>query len=358
MAEPGSQARRGRNGRRADDLRDHRRPGEEDDLPGALPAGGAGQARVPDRRRRARRLERRASCASTPAKRSPTTVEDPDEDVFARLAARSPTSRATTPTPPPSSGSARRSARRSGRSSTSRCRPSLFATVVRGLGEAGLTENARVVIEKPFGHDLESARALNAELHEVLAEDQIMRIDHFLGKEPVMDITYLRFANSLLEPVWNRQHVAHRADDDGGGLRRGGPRPLLRPGRGAARRGPEPHPPGARPGRDGAAGRQPPRLDPRQEAGAVQGGAQRRPGALRARPVRRLPGRAGGGEGLDHRDLRRAGAGDRQLALERSAVLHPGRQGDAGEGDRGERRLQAPAAAGGGPGQGARGRTR
>ncbi len=87
--------------------------------------------------------------------------------------------------------------------------PSLFATVVEGLGEAGLTENARVVIEKPFGHDLASARALNAELCKVLEEDQILRIDHYLGKEPVMDITYLRFANSVLEPVWNREHVAH-----------------------------------------------------------------------------------------------------------------------------------------------------
>jgi glucose-6-phosphate 1-dehydrogenase len=87
--------------------------------------------------------------------------------------------------------------------------PSLFATVVQGLGKAGLTENAHVVIEKPFGHDLESAHELNAELCSVLREEQILRIDHYLGKEPVMDITYLRFANSMLEPVWNREHVSH-----------------------------------------------------------------------------------------------------------------------------------------------------
>jgi len=87
--------------------------------------------------------------------------------------------------------------------------PSLFATVVQGLGKAGLTENAHVVIEKPFGHDLASARELNAELCSVLREEQILRIDHYLGKEPVMDITYLRFANSMLEPVWNREHVSH-----------------------------------------------------------------------------------------------------------------------------------------------------
>jgi glucose-6-phosphate 1-dehydrogenase len=85
--------------------------------------------------------------------------------------------------------------------------PSLFGRVVEGLAGAGLTKGARVAVEKPFGHDLASARALNAELRTYLEEGQIYRIDHFLAKEPTMDILFLRFTNAIFEPFWNRDHI-------------------------------------------------------------------------------------------------------------------------------------------------------
>jgi glucose-6-phosphate 1-dehydrogenase len=85
--------------------------------------------------------------------------------------------------------------------------PSLFGEVVRGLAHANLTARARVVVEKPFGHDLASACALNEQLRGLLDEPQIFRIDHFLGKEPAMDITFLRFCNSVFEPLWNRDRI-------------------------------------------------------------------------------------------------------------------------------------------------------
>ena len=87
--------------------------------------------------------------------------------------------------------------------------PALFATVINGLGAAGLADQARVIVEKPFGRDLASARALNRVAHAVFPEDSIFRIDHFLAKEAIMNILYFRFANSFLEPIWNRNYVAH-----------------------------------------------------------------------------------------------------------------------------------------------------
>ncbi len=87
--------------------------------------------------------------------------------------------------------------------------PGMFADVTKGLNAVGLTESARVVVEKPFGRDLESAIALDDSLKKLLPEDQIYRIDHYLGKESVEDLLVFRFANTLFEPVWNRNYISN-----------------------------------------------------------------------------------------------------------------------------------------------------
>ena len=137
--------------------------------------------------------------------------------------------------------------------STSRSRHVLFGRVVKGLADAGLTNNARVVVEKPFGSDTASARALADELHQYVDESQLLRIDHYLGKMGLEEIIYLRFANAILEPVWNRNFVASvqitMAEDFGVEDRRR----LLRSGRGTPRRRRQPPHAGSRGGGHGGA---------------------------------------------------------------------------------------------------------
>ena len=134
----------------------------------------------------------------------------------------------------------------------------LFGTIVERLGEAGLAKEKdgswrRVIIEKPFGRDLATARALNARILKVLSEPQIFRMDHFLGKETVQNIMALRFSNAIFEPLWNRDHIDHvqiTAAETVGVERRAN---FYEVDRRVARHGAEPCVPAVEPDRDGVA---------------------------------------------------------------------------------------------------------
>src|SRR5215216_686778 len=131
--------------------------------------------------------------------------------------------------------------------------PSAFPTIVRRIGEGRLRENARIVLEKPIGHDPASARELGRIVREVFDEPRVFRIDHYLGKEAVQNILVFRFANSMVERAWCGEAVDHGPDHGRRVCRHRAARPLLRGGRRAAGHGPEPPAPGARLRGDGAA---------------------------------------------------------------------------------------------------------
>ena len=160
------------------------------------------------------------------------------------------------------------------------------------LGEAGLVEGSRMIMEKPFGTDLESARELNDAVHEVFAEEQVFRIDHFLGKEAAQNILALRFANGLFEPIWNRYHIDHVQIDVPETLEVGIARRLLREDRRLPRHGRHPSDADPRLRRDGAADRARAAGDHRGEEQGLPLDPPDRSGQGGPRPVRGLPLRA------------------------------------------------------------------
>ena len=210
-------------------------------------------------------------------------------------------------------------------------------------GAASCATNARVVVEKPFGRDLASAKALNDTLHAVFPEDHVFRIDHFLGKEAVRNLLYFRFANTFLEPVWNRNYIDNvqvTMAEDFGVQGRG----AFYDDVGAIRDVVQNHllQVVALLAMDAPIG---------DDAHAIQAEKLRlfkamrplRPERRRAWTVQGLSRRARGQAGFADRDIRGDAVADRYLALGRRSVLHPHRQVPPIDGDRGHGRAQVPA---------------
>ena len=220
--------------------------------------------------------------------------------------------------------SARRSVRSAagrGCCTTCRCRRRRQPASSRSSRATGLNERARVIMEKPFGTDLASARELNETLHKVFDESQIFRIDHFLGKEAVQNILALRFANGMFEPVWNRDHIDHVQIDVPETLSIG-TRGEFYEGTGAFRDMVVTHLFQVL----GFVAMEPPTVARAEDAGRREDEGVRRDAAAatvgrRARPVRGLPQRAGCGGRLRHRDVRRRASPGGQLALGRGPLL-------------------------------------